>query len=100
MRRLLALLALLVAAPAIAQSHPPGAAFDVLHYRFGLALSDGTDEIDGEATVAVEMLEAGADEVVLDLIWPRPDGKGMTVTAVTEHADPYPITLFGQRRQT
>jgi aminopeptidase N len=97
MRWLALLLALLVAS-ARAQSHPPGAAFDVLHYRFALTLSDETDRIEGEATVEVAILEDETDEIVLDLIGPRPDGTGMTVTevrteiAVTEHGDAVDFT--------
>ena len=88
MRRLVLLLAALpLAAPALAQSHPPGAAFDVLSYRFGIALSDESDVIEGEAEVEVEMLADGADAVVLDLVGANPDGAGMTVTAVTEDGE-------------
>src|SRR5690606_25895199 len=86
--RFLALLAFLLAVPALAQSHPPGAAFDVLHYRFALALSDGTDEIGGEATIEVAILEEGTDAIALDLVGGRPDGKGMFVTAVEENRRP------------
>ncbi|HLT48464.1 MAG TPA: M1 family aminopeptidase [Rubricoccaceae bacterium] len=86
--RFLALLAFLLAVPALAQSHPPGAAFDVLHYRFALALSDGTDEIGGEATIEVAILEEGTDAIALDLVGGRPDGTGMFVTAVEENRRP------------
>jgi aminopeptidase N len=92
MRRRFPLLALLLAAPALGQSHPPGATFDVLHYRFGIALSDASNAIEGEATVEVGILEAGTEAVALDLIGTRPEGTGMTVTAVTEDGETRPFT--------
>jgi aminopeptidase N len=91
MRRFFPLLALFLVAPVFGQSHLPGAAFDVLHYRFALTLSDETDRIEAEAMVDVAILEDETDEIVLDLVGSKPDGTGMTVTevrmeeAVTEH---------------
>ncbi len=52
------------AAPAQAQL--PGAAIDVLDYRFELELSDQTDEIEGKATIAFRVLRRVA-EVAFDL---------------------------------
>ena len=68
MPRLLLLLALLLAAPVRAQSHPPGAAFDVLHYEFALGLSDDGDAIQGATTITARRTEAGNAPLVLDLI--------------------------------
>lgn len=97
MRPVVPLLALLLVAPALAQSHPPGAAFDVRHYQFGITLSDASDTIRGEAVLDVAMLQAGADAVTLDLIGAQPDGTGMTVTAVTEEGEPVSFLHGGDR---
>jgi aminopeptidase N len=87
------LLALLFAAPALGQPSPadpispagyrPGV--DVEHYAFGLALSDASDRIEGEATVDVRYTAAGLPALVLDLVGPTAEGTGMTVSAVTEN---------------
>ncbi|MCE2558627.1 MAG: M1 family metallopeptidase, partial [Acidobacteria bacterium] len=91
-RRLL--LAAALATPVQAQL--PGAAVDVLDYRFELALSDQDDEIDGRALIAFRVLRP-VSEVVFDLDDPaqgsaveaggkagegRPAG-GMVVSSVT-----------------
>lgn len=73
------------ASAASADTYPRQPGVDVLHYSFRLTLSDDTDAIEGEATVAVR-LAAGVAEVSLDLAQPKPDApdRGMTVTGVTE----------------
>ena len=53
-----------LAAPAVAQQ--PGAPIDVLDYRFELALSDETDEIEGRAAIAFRVLRP-VEEVGFDL---------------------------------
>ncbi|MCY3965574.1 MAG: M1 family metallopeptidase [Acidobacteria bacterium] len=58
------LLAAALAAPTLAQR--PGAAIDVLDYRFELELSDQTDEIEAKATIAFRILR-GVTEVAFDL---------------------------------
>ncbi|MCY3972110.1 MAG: M1 family metallopeptidase [Acidobacteria bacterium] len=58
------LLAAGLAAPTLAQR--PGAAIDVLDYRFELELSDQTDGIEGKATIAFRILR-GVTEVAFDL---------------------------------
>ena len=58
------------AAPAEAQR--PGAAIDVLDYRFELELSDRTDEIEGRATIAFRILRPVV-EVAFDLDDPAED---------------------------
>ena len=60
-----------LAAPARAQR--PGAAIDVLDYRFELALSDRTDEIEGRAAIAFRVLRP-VGEVGFDLDDPSADG--------------------------
>ena len=60
---------------------------DVQHYRFGLTLSDSTDEIVGEATVTVRFTLAGLNSFFLDFA-NTAAGKGMSVTAVTSDSTP------------
>src|SRR5690606_26036928 len=97
MRRLLVLLGLLLTAPALAQSHPPGAAFDVLHYRFALGLSDESDRIEGEVTLDVAILQDGTEAVGLDLVGPQAEGTGMTVSAVTVDGEAAAFAQDGDR---
>ena len=66
-----------------ADTYPKNPAIDALNYAFALTLSDETDVISGEATIDLRFLEAGIDEVRLDLIEQNPDGAGMRVEAVT-----------------
>ena len=71
-------------APTHAQQ--PGAAIDVLDYRFELALSDRTDEIEGRAAIAFRILRP-VREVGFDLDDPAADGGpeagGMVVSSAT-----------------
>ncbi len=60
-----------LAAPVRAQL--PGAAIDVLDYRFELELSDRTDEIEGRATIAFRVLRR-VHEVAFDLDDPAEPG--------------------------
>ena len=66
-----------------ADTYPKNPAIDALNYTFALTLSDDTDAVVGEATIDLRFLEAGIDEVRLDLIERNPDGAGMRVGAVT-----------------
>ncbi|HEX9186793.1 MAG TPA: M1 family aminopeptidase [Vicinamibacteria bacterium] len=79
----------LAAAGAVADTYPRQPGVDVLHYAFRLTLSDDTDAIEGEATVAFRA-GAGLEALVLDLAEPRTDpaGRGMAVSAVTEKGEP------------
>lgn len=73
-----------VVAAAGADTYPRQLGIDARHYQFRLTLlTDESNEIQGEATVTLRVLTAGLGEAVLDLATPRPDGKGMTVSAVT-----------------
>lgn len=57
---------------------------DVQHYRFGLALSDTTDQILGESEIRIKFLQE-CSSFELDLVAYRPeDGKGMEVEIVAE----------------
>ena len=68
-----ALLAAATAAlPAPTQAQLPGAAIDVLDYRFELELSDRTDEIEGRAAIAFRVLRP-VGEVEFDLDDPAAD---------------------------
>jgi aminopeptidase N len=82
------LAAALAAAGAVADTYPRQPGVDVLHYAFRLTLSDETDAIEGEATVAFRA-GAGLEALVLDLAEPRRDaaGRGMAVSAVTEKGE-------------
>ncbi len=92
------LAAILVAAPLCAQQQhyqrQPG--IDVLHYRFGVVLSDATDEIVGETTVIVRFTRDGLTTFFLDLATPA-NGKGMTVTAVSADSTPVRYTHADNR---
>ncbi|WP_419861072.1 M1 family metallopeptidase [Candidatus Palauibacter sp.] len=63
-------------------TYPKNPAIDALNYAFALTLSDETDVISGEATIDLRFLEAGIEEVRLDLIEEKPDGTGMRVRGV------------------
>lgn len=47
--------------------YPRQPAFDVLHYRVQIALSDSTDAIDGNVEVLVRIVDAATRQLVLDL---------------------------------
>ncbi len=92
MKRSLALFLLLLLAAAPAAAQAPG--IDVLHYTFRLDLSDDSDEIAGEASVAVRFLRDGAAAFTLDLVGKAAPGaaRGMAVIAVAEGEAPVPFT--------
>jgi len=79
-------LPLLLAASPGARAQLPGAAIDVLDYRFELDLSDRTDEIEGRAAIAFRVLRP-VGEVGFDLDDPAADGGpeagGMVVSSAT-----------------
>jgi len=77
----------LCAGLAAADTYPRQAGVDVEHYRFGLSLADGTDEIAGAAVVTVRFTVDGLASVILDLATPSA-GRGMTVLAVTADGAP------------
>jgi len=64
-------------------TYPKNPNIDVINYIFKLELSDGTDEIIGEATIEVNFLVDGIRELRLDLINQSKDlnGKGMLVSS-------------------
>jgi aminopeptidase N len=67
---------------AAADVYPRQPAVDAQHYIFKLSLSDDKDEIVGETTAKLRLVNDGATEVTLDLA-SESAGKGMVVTSVT-----------------
>lgn len=59
---------------------------DVLHYEFNIAINDSTDRIQGNALIKLRFLE-NTDSISFDLSSLKGDGKGMTVTGVSEGAN-------------
>jgi len=81
---LLAVALAVVPITAGADTYPRQAGIDAQHYIFRLTLlTDDSNEIKGEATVRLRVVADGVREAVLDLTSATPDGKGMTVTAVS-----------------
>lgn len=77
---------LFIAWSASAQSHRPGAAFDILHYDFALQLSDDTNKITGLTQTTIRVtpeIDEGNSSLVFDLIG-RTDStaNGMEVSEV------------------
>jgi aminopeptidase N len=86
MKLLTVALALLVGAPPPPprrDDYPKNPNIDALNYVFRLTLSDQTDEIVGAATIDVRFAIDGITQLRLDFINRTPDGRGMTVTAVS-----------------
>jgi len=72
---------LFISTSIFAQLNP---ALDVQHYKFSLQLNDSNNIIKGEATISIKSKQ-NINEVILDLVNKRSDGKGMTVTRVTKN---------------
>jgi aminopeptidase N len=66
----------------LADNYPRQTGIDAQHYILRATLSDDTDEISGEATVALRFVKKGVKEFALDLTSLK-EGKGMAVTEVT-----------------
>jgi aminopeptidase N len=79
--------ALVVAAPVGADTYPRQPGIDAIHYVFRLTVEDASNRIIGETTMTFR-LTAAVPELWLDLASATPDGKGMTVTAVTVAGTP------------
>ena len=81
-----------------ADTYPRQAGVDAQHYTFKLTLlTTDTNEITGEATVRLRVVKPDTREVFLDLVTPMPDGKGMTVAAVTREGKPVTFTHANNR---
>src|SRR5262245_57362846 len=72
----------LAAASLSGDTYPRQPGVDALHYVFRVALSDASNEIEGEAVVRVRLTADDVARVVLDLATPT-GGRGMTVKAVS-----------------
>jgi aminopeptidase N len=94
--RSLWLLPLLLLRLAHADTYPRQSSIDVQHYIFRLSLSDSTDEIVGEASVTIRLLQPGVHEFRLDLA-SSAGGKGMTVSSVSSSSGPLPFTHTSDR---
>ena len=64
---------------------------DVQHYDFSLTLTDSSNIIHGTALVTLEFKDP-SDEFTLDLARKNEEGKGMTVSSVTENKKNIPYT--------
>lgn len=70
-----------------ALAQQPGAVIDVQHYTFAVTLNDNNNIIQGQSAIAVQVLK-NASAITFELVSKRSDGKGMTVTQVTENDKP------------
>ncbi|HEY4107359.1 M1 family metallopeptidase [Puia sp.] len=77
-------------------AQPYNPAIDVRNYDFTLSLSDSNNIIQGTAAVTVQFREK-VPEFHLDLTKKNSEGKGMTVTAVTEANAPVPFSQENDR---
>lgn len=82
MKKLLPLLALLLSFSAL-WSQKPGAPIDVLHYEFGITLSDQNDIIVGDAKIRFRVLQA-VSRISFDLVNLNAKEKGMKVLSVLQ----------------
>jgi len=82
---------LLAAVPARADTYPRQPGVDAVHYVFRLTVGDESNRIAGETTMTFRVTGRVA-ELWLDLASATPDGKGMSVTAVTVAGAPAAFT--------
>lgn len=78
---------------AFAQLNP---ALDVQHYRFAIRLNDSNNIITCDATIVIKFKQ-NANEVTIDLVCKRSDGKGMLVTTVMKDGNPVNFLQDAQR---
>lgn len=83
-------LGIIVASGAVADTYPVDENLDVLHYRFDLEFSEGTNVIAGSATVTASVAGTGTGRIRLDLIQRSAErgGAGMQVHSVTSEGRP------------
>jgi len=62
----------------------PPAVIDVQHYVFNVEINDRNDSVKGQATIHFKFMKR-ANQISLDLISPRADGKGMKISSITEN---------------
>jgi len=89
----LALSVLLISCTRLSAQNP---AIDVRHYDFSLTLNDSNNIIRGEAAVTLQFTQP-ASEVILDFTNKTAEGKGMTVSSVTEDKKSIPFTQNAQQ---
>lgn len=81
-----------------ADTYPRQAGVDAQHYAFKLTLlTTDSNEITGEATVRLRVTRPDTREALLDLATPMPEGKGMTVTAVSREGKAVAFTHTNNR---
>jgi len=71
----------LISVQTFCQTNPT---LDVQHYRFAIDLNDSNNIIKGEAQITIKFWQ-DINEIKLDLVQKRQDGKGMTVTNVKQN---------------
>jgi aminopeptidase N len=91
-----ALACLCAATTAFADTWPRQPNVDAVHYVFRVALSDTSDEVEGETTATFELRAAGVTTIVLDLV-NAGGGRGMTVSDVTSGEQPLRFMHAGNR---
>jgi aminopeptidase N len=81
---------LLISSFSLADTYPVNPNIDVLHYRFELDLSDASGRLSANAIIHTRFLADGERQLRLDLInrSEEHDGKGMTVSEVSEQEVP------------
>jgi aminopeptidase N len=95
MKKLLALLFVLARYSQLS-AQPYNQAIDVQHYNFQLWLNDTNNRISGNAYVTLQFRQT-APQFHLDLTQKNADGKGMTVTSVSENGKPIRFTQHDQQ---
>ena len=80
-KTLVLVLSIMFVITSFAQLNP---ALDVQHYSLAIELNDSNNIIKAEATITIKFTQ-NVNEVKLDLLKKRNDGKGMTVTKVTKN---------------
>ncbi len=78
-----------------AYTQPTIPPLDVQHYTFNLTLNDDNNNIDGQATITVKFLKS-TSLFVLDLTKKGSNGKGMTVSTITEGGKKIPFSQTGE----
>ena len=94
-RRTVCLVSLLLTSSlSLADTYPVNPNIDVLHYRFELDLSDDSGRLSADAIIHARFLADGERQLRLDLInrSGERDGKGMTVSEVSDQGVPLKFT--------
>ena len=89
--------ALLVVSSARPDPYPRNADLDILAYRYVLALSDSSDQIQMDATVEYRFQAGGRTSLALDLVGRNDSGRGMVVDRVADSVGPLRFTHRSNR---